>query len=164
MNGPRLTAAIGWLVVGLPACANDPVTVNLKFPSEETVLFSELVHIRAFAITDQELGACPRLITDLLAGGTLSTPSIDLMNVDICRVRSGGLAVDDVPAGPTAWTAVASDNGNTALLAGCAIAEVYADAPAVQIRMFMTEDYADVVAGRTLTCDTIENKCARGCQ
>ena len=68
-----------------------------------------------------------------------------------------------MPAGPFAYVALVEDDSNQLLLDGCTVAEVYEDAPRIQISLFPTEDYAALTTGMTPACPNVETKCGGGC-
>ena len=155
---PRALALIAVCVLGTVGCAPDPVRVEVIFPSEETFLVTQLVRIRAFEADPNDLGLCPTLVNEVVTG----TPREAVINgppLRACTVREGGFSVEDVPPGPLAWVATA-ETVSTRLLAGCTVAEVYADAPTIDIDLFMTSDYP---VGATPMCLSVEDKCVRGC-
>jgi hypothetical protein len=153
-----------WVVVCLvlAGCGSEPITLELNFPSQETFLYSEQARVLAFPVSGGGLGDCPHLLAEVSAGSTEDLPAVDTGAVPVCRYRSGGVTIDEDPEGPMAWIAVVEDASNTPLLTGCAIAEIYADAPVIRIPLFMTDEYRAATTA-PLACSSVEDKCAAGC-
>lgn len=149
-------------LLGVAGCANEPVTMELNFPSKETFLQSEFARVRVFDLREDELGICPSLVGQAISGAGGHVAALDSQNVAVCDARNGGIRFDEVSEGPKAFVATAS-RSNQVILAGCTIAEVYADAPVVVIRLAPTARYATVVT-EAPECRSIEDKCDRGCR
>jgi hypothetical protein len=148
------------VVLGLAGCATDPVTLDLNFPSNETFLHSEQARIVVFDVGPGGLGDCPVLLGEVLAGAPFIPPIHDTGRVSVCNFRNGGVTVGAPAEGPLAWIAVIEDASNTPLLTGCTIAEVYADAPAILIHLYPTDEYRTAVTGPPRD-SSIEAKCSR---
>lgn len=160
----RSTIAI--LAILLAACGPTPVEVDLAFPREENFLYSDFGRLLVYTVdpdADAGLGVCPALLEQVNAG-SFGEPIFDSDPQPICAFTNGGIAFDDMPAGPHAYVALASDEGNRVLLTGCRVAEVYADAPQVEVFMYPTLEYTSAIQGRTLTCGDAAAKCAAGCR
>lgn len=149
-------------LLALSGCAPEPVVVDLRFPSESTLLFSEFARILVFPLESGELGRCPELTADANSGN-VSDALIDTGTQPVCSFRQGGVSFEDMPSGPFAYVALVEDDSNQLLLDGCTVAEVYEDAPRIQISLFPTEDYATLTAGMTPACPNVETKCGGGC-
>lgn len=145
------------------ACAPSPVEVDLSFPSRDTFLYSDFARLRVYEV-DFEMTTedCP-VILDRLDGGEMGEPVLDSDWLPVCEFRAGGVSFGDVPPGPHAYVVHARDSANQVILTGCRVAEVYEDAPSVEVQMFPTGDYEDATSGRELTCTTEEDKCRGGC-
>jgi hypothetical protein len=143
------------------ACAPEPVTIDVNFPSDRAFLFSEAIEVHAYEVSTAELGGCASLVGQLLtARAANEAPVLRSNPLRACTVLAGGMTFDDVPEGPLAWVGLAKD-ANRTLLAGCTVAEVYADAPVVTIHMFMTADYRMAVRNLDPAWRTIDEKCGR---
>lgn len=156
--------ALAVLALALAGCAPNPVDVQVGFPSLETFLYSDFGRLLVYEVDpDTGLGDCPALI-DAVGRGAFGEPVLDSEWQPICSFRNGGVQFGDVPPGPHAYVGIARDQSNTILLSGCRVAEAYEAAPAVELDLFPTSDYADVTSGVTLTCSSEEDKCQRGCR
>jgi hypothetical protein len=137
------------------------VIVDLNFPSQETFLQSQFARVRVFDLSQDELGECPALLAEAIAVTTAADAAHDSDNVDVCDAF-GGIAFDEIGEGPKAFV-VTTSAMNEVILAGCTVAEVYPDAPAVTVHLAMTPRYAIAVTG-TSPCMSIADKCERGCR
>jgi hypothetical protein len=157
-------APIALLAILLAACAPTPVEVDLAFPREENFLYSDFGRLLVYTV-DPEMGldVCPALLERINAGN-FGEPLFDSDRQPICAFTDGGVVFGDMPPGPHAYIALASDEGNRVLLTGCRVAEVYADAPQIEVFMYPTLDYTSAIAGRALTCGDAAAKCAGGCR
>lgn len=145
-----MTRRIPWLplLVSLLAsagCANEPVTVELAFPSQEMFLQTEMARVMVFDLGPGSLGDCPELISDATAGS--ASPGLDSGNVLVCDLFDGGVQFDEIGEGPKAFVGVVSNASNVPLLDGCTVAEIYADAPRVVISLSPTPQYTTTVTG-----------------
>lgn len=156
---------LAWLGTALALCAGgcspDPVIVDLNFPSQETFLQSQFARVRVFDLAQDELGRCPTLVGESISATTATVPVHDSDNVDVCDAF-GGIAFDEIGEGPKAFV-VTTSTMNEVILAGCTVAEVYADAPTVPVHLAMTPRYSIAVTG-TSPCMSIADKCERGCR
>jgi len=148
--------------VGLVGCAPEPVTVSVNFPSQEAFLHSEFAQIQIFELSPTELGSCPDLLVPAIAGTGSVRPKLRSGSVNVCDLFDGGVSFDEVGEGPHAYVAVARNEANRPLLAGCTVGEVYADAPEIVVRLTQTSEYYSAVSGPP-ACSTVEDKCERGC-
>lgn len=152
------------LVCLLPCCRPDPVPIELEFPSTDTFLYSELGQLTVFSVTRGELGECPSLVEESLAGSLTRTPVIDTGERSICGFCNGGASYDDVAEGPRAFVMVVRDASNTPLLAGCTMGEVYEEAPSIVINLFITPEYSAVAAAGPPPFSDPIRKCGGECQ
>lgn len=150
------------VVAVLPACANDPVIIELNFPSTEAFVQSELARVMVFDLGEDELGTCPAIVGQAIAGTGGLTPSLDSTNVQVCAARDPGISFDEVGEGPKAFVAT-TILSNTVILAGCTVGEVYADAPRIVVHLAMTPRYAEIVTDPSPCRDEVD-KCERGCR
>jgi hypothetical protein len=150
-------ASVLW---ALGACTNDPLTLELNFPSTEAFLYSEQARVLVFELGTATLGDCPALVAESLAGST--SPARTIPKHPVCDYEGGGVSLGDVGEGPMAWVAVVEDGSSRAILAGCTVAEVYADAPDVVIHLAQTSQYFMSRAAPP-TCSTVVEKCGGGC-
>lgn len=127
--------------LGLAGCTAENVDVTLSFPSEETFLYSYRAQISIVEVDETELGTCPALLREVLAGTTPARLVLATSADSVCSYRNGGVIFRNIPAGPHAWIAVASNNANTPLLGGCTMSEFYDGAPEIEIDLFMTTSY-----------------------
>ena len=160
-----MTVRLAWLatVLALAAggCSPDPVIVDLNFPSQETFLQSQFARVRVFDLSPDELGGCPTLVGESISGTAATDAVQDSDNVDVCDAF-GGIAFDEIGEGPKAFV-VTTSAMNEVILAGCTVAEVYADAPTVTVHLAMTPRYAIAITGAS-PCMSISDKCERGCR
>jgi len=132
-------AALALSLALLAGCANEPVTVELGFPSQETFLHSEIARVMVFDLGSDALGTCPELVSDAISGS--GSPALDSGNVLVCDLFDGGVQFDEIGEGPKAFVAIASNASNDPLLGGCTVAEIYADAPRVVVSLYPTSEY-----------------------
>lgn len=142
-----------------PGCAPTPVDIELVFPSQETFLFAEFAELTVHALEPTDLGACPRLLDEALAGSG-SAPVLDAGAESVCRYRSGAVRFDSIPAGPHGYVVLVRDASNRVLLTGCRVAEAYEGAPAIDIALFPTATYSMVTSGMTPPFPNEDAKCA----
>ncbi|HBQ19805.1 MAG TPA: hypothetical protein DEF51_54650 [Myxococcales bacterium] len=143
----------------LVACAPEPVAVDLGFPREENFLFTESGRLVVYE-TSADLGACPAIF-ERIEAGAFGDPVIDSDWRPICELRDGLRFA--APEGPHAYVALGRDGSNQIILSGCRVAEAFADAPAIEVELYPTDDYASSTAGRTPGCANAQDKCTRGC-
>lgn len=157
----RIAALLALVLAG---CGNAPVDLELRFPTEQAFLLSDFGRLLVYEVDPEVgLGDCPALLEAAVAGEA-GAPVFDSGQLPICDFRDPGVGFDDFPPGPHAFVVLSSiDDPQATLLAGCRIAEAYAEAPAVPITMFPTRDYQDSVGGMTSNC-TEESKCNGSCQ
>lgn len=151
------------VVATLLGCAPTPVDVQATFPSVETFLYSDFGRLLVYELEDDQLGACPSLV-DQVVRAEIGSPQLDSGWQPICTFQEGGVRFPDVPPGPHAYVIVARDEANRVLLSGCRVAEAYEGAPSVHVTLYPTADYAMATAGRTLTCRSVADKCQQGCR
>lgn len=137
-------------------CANEPVTVELNFPSHETFLHTDIGRVMVFDIDARTLGDCPELIADATAGS--ASPALDSGNVLVCDLFDGGVQFDEIGEGPKAFVGVASNASNVPLLTGCTVGEIYADSPRIVISLSPTAQYTTTV-GDTPAHASVTDKC-----
>ncbi|MCB9595520.1 MAG: hypothetical protein H6719_22560 [Sandaracinaceae bacterium] len=156
-----------WLIVIaslVGGCGLTPVEVDVTFPREENFLYADFGQLLVYPVDPAEgLGDCPDLLDQVESTG-IGMPVLSTDRLPICDFRSGGVSFGDVPPGPHAYLMLAYDDADNLLLDGCTIAEAYEGAPAVEVRLFPTSDYAGAIAGRTLTCGNANDKCTAGCR
>lgn len=159
----RVLGAILMLGLTGQACAPSPIDVEMTFPSRDTFLYSDFGRLLVYEV-DLEMPAqnCPAIL-DRISAGDFGTPVFDSEWTSVCDFREGGIGLDSVPEGPHAYVGLTRDESNNLLLSGCRIGEAYADAPAVEVRLFPTPTYEGAVDGRTLNCSSEEDKCQTGC-
>lgn len=150
-------------VAAFGACKPDPLTVGLRFPSQQAFLQSDFGRISIIEVAASDLGACPRIIEQAINDSFSPAPVLDSGPEAICSFRNGGVTFDEIGEGPKAFVGVARDESNTAILAGCAIGEAYNDAPAIDIVLAVTDAYR-TAAVEMLACSSIDDKCDRGCR
>lgn len=148
------------LVVAAGGCANEPVTVELGFPSQETFLQTEIARVMVFDLGSGSLGDCPSLVTEATRGS--ASPGLDSGNVLVCDLFDGGVQFDEIGEGPKAFVAVASNASNVPLLSGCTVAEIYADAPRVVVSLAPTPEYNPTNVTGPAPYASIADKCPRG--
>lgn len=148
----------------LSCCRPDPVPIELEFPSTETFLYSELGQLTVFSITRGELGECPAIVEESMAGSLTRSPIIDTGERSICGFCNGGASYDDVAEGPRAFVMVVRDAANTPLLTGCTTGEIYEEAPPIVINLFITPEYEGVAAAGPPPFSDPIRKCGGECQ
>ncbi len=148
----------------LLGCRPDPILIELEFPSTDTFLYSEIGQLTVFELLPTELGECPRLVEEILAGSTTNPPILDTGNRSICGFCNGGVAYEDIEEGPRAFVMVVRDAANTPILSGCTVGEIFENAPTIKINLFMTSLYSGIAeAGPPQFADPIR-KCGGECQ
>lgn len=157
----RLAVAFVLLLAG---CGNAPVDLDLQFPSEQAFLLSDFGRLLVYELDPETgLGDCPALLEAAVAGD-VGEPTMDSGQLPVCDFREPGVGFDDFPPGPHAFLVLSlRDNPQATLLAGCRVAEAYAEAPSVEVTMYPTRMYEDAVGGETSSC-TVESKCNGSCQ
>lgn len=122
--------------LALSACAPAPVEVDLRFPSLGSAMFADRARLYAFPLGPDDLGRCPELLEDVLAG---TDPSI--MNTYASGlVRVCSFPGMELPAleGPHAWLAEVRDMSERRIFAGCTVAEIAGGTTLIQIDLAPT--------------------------
>ena len=152
-----LTAAL--LTCLIAGCAPEPVRVDLGFPREENFLFTEQGRLLVYDASG-DLDVCAALL-ERIDASDFGDPVIDSDWRPVCELRDGvGFTA---PEGPHAYVALGQDGDNRIIVSGCHVAEAYADAPAIEVELYPTADYAVSTQGRTPGCANAQDKCTRGC-
>jgi hypothetical protein len=148
----------------LSGCGLTPVTVDTRFPSSETFLYSEFGRLVVYELEDDGLGRCPELV-DATANAMFGEPTLDSDWQPICNFQNGDVTFDDVPPGPHAYVILSRDERNVVILAGCSVAEAYESAPAVRVDLYPTDNYgAEVAAVGEPSCSNADTRCSGGCR
>lgn len=144
-------------LVLLGACAPDAVTIDVNFPTTEAFMKSEQARLLVFPLEGTQLGVCPRLLDELTTQSFSIEAVYDSGLISVCALR-GGTSLPDIGEGPHAYVVEVSSSSNRRILQGCSIGEIYVGAPAVQVALHPTTDYA-MAATAPGTPDAL---CARG--
>ncbi len=158
----RRAAYIGLAAIALAGCAPDIVTVDMNYPSQETFLQSEFARIFVYPLSERDLGLCPTILRGTLSGAAIDQAILKTDPASVCQFQRGGVVFRDIPEGPHAWVGVVTNDASVPLLAGCTVAELYVDAPEIEINLFMTQMYRTTVPENP-RCTSIADKCERGC-
>lgn len=121
----------------LAGCAST-IPVELAFPSPEAAAVSRTADIAIVPVTADMLSICP----GLLAQSTFDSGTV-LESVGICELRSYPLPD---PGAASAIVVRVRDDRNTAILEGCAVADVYPGRGPVVVDLYPTDDYAGALA------------------
>ena len=144
-------------------CTPEPTTLNFRFPSTESFLYSSHAQVLMFDIAHADRGACPSIHRYALEQFGDWEPSRELEQVSVCELRDGGVTFMDIGPGLRAFAAVVRDSDGQALLSGCTTSDTYPDAPEVDIWLAPTDEYGDIIAEiGELRCADEEQKCDGG--
>lgn len=157
-----------WLILGAAlfgGCTPEATTLNFRFPSTESFLYSTNAQVLMFDISHADRGACASIHRFALEHFGDWEPSAEREQVNVCELRNGGVTFEDIGPGLRAFAAVIRDQNGEPLLSGCVTADTYPDAPEVDIWLYPTEEYgANIAAIGELRCDDEEQKCdGSGC-
>ena len=142
----------------LASCAPAQVPFRVVFPSEETFVVSNTVHVRAFVAAEPM--TCAVLVATVAGGlGVSALPSFDRDGINPCDFDRG-VAFPDVGAGQKLFLVEALDEAGSTILAGCTQAEVYGGA-SITVNLSTTSRYQAVFAANPPT-QTAAERCAAG--
>lgn len=137
MRERSLRAALALVcLLGLGACAPAPVEVDLRFPSLASAMFADRARLYAFPLGPDDLGGCPELLEDVLAGTDPRISSAYASGL----VRVCSFPGMELPAleGPHAWLAEVRDMSERRIFAGCTVAEIAGGTTLIQIDLAPT--------------------------
>lgn len=169
------------LLAALAGCAEPVVGVRLRFPSETAFLITNTITVDVYdgegtgAQSPDAICRALSVTTSVAPAGVQALESSG--STSACQLLDGGVEFTSVDVGRRVFFAEATDAAGAAILRGCAVADVFGDAPGaapaevpedaaalgatalVDVQLATLPTYPDDLDDRVPSCADVNAKC-----